>query len=100
MRKSEYFGALRPPSDEQSRQGARLDGCRHRSGRSNSMRGEGEPVLPVVSAHEEGKNGPRAEPPILRRHGSVKGLAGGGSASKPHLPCVRRDLNLIKRRAD
>jgi hypothetical protein len=37
--------ARRPPcspSDEQSRQGACLDRCRHRSGRPNSVRGEGE----------------------------------------------------------
>jgi GTP cyclohydrolase II len=52
--------------------------------------------LPYLRAKKE-KNGPRAEPPTSRRHGSDKRPARAGS-SKP--TCVALDLNLIKRRAD
>ena len=67
------------------------------SARQNSVRGESEPVLAAVSAHQKGKDGPRAEPSTSRRHRSDKRPARARSDESTR---VALDLNLIKRRAD
>jgi len=64
---------------------------------SQCFTGEGEPVLAAVSAHEEGKNQPRAEPSTPPRHGSDKRPARVGGSEPTR---VALDLNSINRRTD